>query len=594
MALSAHTHNLSFLSTSKTVAIFHGKTRSKRADSVVVKMASTYKEGQLERPKWAGETPLSRLVGDLISFKPLYALLKLGARQVLISTAEKNNIPWREMSREILESDVYTEIESIQNPSIVYPDYYLNPFHAYDEGNLSWLAAAEAEPATMSMVRRAIPDASSEEEANRIVRGNWLQAIEKHHLQYSGKSLISDIVDIGCSVGVSTRFLADKFPSANVTGLDLSPYFLAVAQFKEKKRSPRENPVKWIHANGEDTGLPCKSYDLVSIAYVCHECPERAIIGILREAFRLLRPGGTIALTDQAPKSKILQIMEKEEMGPRDEETETADAIELVLFQVSECYVYLIPPRKSAASYRADEWDVNKWAWEGTLKVINKDEECIIRLEDKTTGELYARAFLRNGEPHPVETVIDSSRYFVLRVEENIDGRLRHAFIGIGFRERTEAYDFQAALHDHIKYLDKKRTAEEMEQQFQNTSATDYSLKEGETLVLQLNNNITGCVKPKMSELSKLSLEEKSDKKEPILSIKPLPPPPLPSSPVTSPLSSPQTSPSSLPPKMSLDGASEDESPSPAKEDAKEQVSSANKSVQAIPDEDFGDFQAAG
>lgn len=33
------------------------------------------------------------------------------------------------------------------------------------------------------------------------------------------------------------------------------------------------------------------------------------------------------------------------------------------------------------------------------------------------------------------------------------DGRLRHAFIGIGFRERTEAYDFQAALHDHMKYI---------------------------------------------------------------------------------------------------------------------------------------------
>lgn len=30
-------------------------------------------------------------------------------------------------------------------------------------------------------------------------------------------------------------------------------------------------------------------------------------------------------------------------------------------------------------------------------------------------------------------------------------GRRRHAFIGIGFRERTEAYDFQAALHDHMK-----------------------------------------------------------------------------------------------------------------------------------------------
>uniref|UniRef100_A0A0A9CHY2 NECAP PHear domain-containing protein n=1 Tax=Arundo donax TaxID=35708 RepID=A0A0A9CHY2_ARUDO len=129
-----------------------------------------------------------------------------------------------------------------------------------------------------------------------------------------------------------------------------------------------------------------------------------------------------------------------------------AEPLELVLFQVAECYVYLIPPRKTAASYRADEWNVNKWAWEGALKVVSKGEDCIIKLEDKNTGELYARAFLREGEPHPVEPVIDSSRYFVLRVEENIDGRQRHAFIGLGFRERPEAYDFQAALHDHMKY----------------------------------------------------------------------------------------------------------------------------------------------
>lgn len=51
-------------------------------------------------------------------------------------------------------------------------------------------------------------------------------------------------------------------------GLDLSPYFLAVAQYKEKKRSERKNPISWIHANGENTGLPSKSFDLVSIAYV--------------------------------------------------------------------------------------------------------------------------------------------------------------------------------------------------------------------------------------------------------------------------------------------------------------------------------------
>ena len=164
----------------------------------------------------------------------------------------------------------------------------------------------------MSMIRRAIPDASSLDEAIRIIRGNWLQAIEQHHLQYSETSMIGDILDIRCSVGISTRLLADKFPSAKVTvseflmnknflsqylvkaaflvslnkrslyaryryplclicllqGLDLSPYFLAVAQHKEKKRGPRKVPIRWIHAKGEDTGLPSKSFDLVSIAFV--------------------------------------------------------------------------------------------------------------------------------------------------------------------------------------------------------------------------------------------------------------------------------------------------------------------------------------
>ncbi|KAF5732532.1 hypothetical protein HS088_TW17G00059 [Tripterygium wilfordii] len=313
MALSVQAQSLSYLSTVKITPNIHERTVSRRRDSVVVRMAATssevaggYEEGQLERPKWAGETPLSRFVQALISFKPLYSILKFGSRQVFISTAEKKDIPWRDMTREILESDVYKELESVQNPSVIYPDYYLNPFHAYEEGNLSWLAAAEAEVATMSMAMRAIPDASSLDEANQIVRGNWLQAIDQHHLQYSGNSGIKDILDIGCSVGVSTRFLADKFPSAKVTGLDLSPYFLSVAQFKEK-RATRENPITWIHANGEDTGLLSKSFDLVSIALVFHECPERAIVSILKEAYRLLRPGGTIALTDNSPKSKILQ-----------------------------------------------------------------------------------------------------------------------------------------------------------------------------------------------------------------------------------------------------------------------------------------------
>jgi hypothetical protein len=46
-------------------------------------------EGELERPAWSGETPLSRLVGALIAFKPLYSLMKLASREVIIRYTHK-------------------------------------------------------------------------------------------------------------------------------------------------------------------------------------------------------------------------------------------------------------------------------------------------------------------------------------------------------------------------------------------------------------------------------------------------------------------------------------------------------------------------
>lgn len=55
-------------------------------------------------------------------------------------------------------------------------------------------------------------------------------------------------------------------------GLDLSPYFLAVARHMEKRNassgSGRERPISWVHANGECTGLPDASFDVVSLAFV--------------------------------------------------------------------------------------------------------------------------------------------------------------------------------------------------------------------------------------------------------------------------------------------------------------------------------------
>jgi adaptin ear-binding coat-associated protein 1/2 len=45
---------------------------------------------------------------------------------------------------------------------------------------------------------------------------------------------------------------------------------------------------------------------------------------------------------------------------------------------------------------------------------------------------------------HYVEAVVDSTRYFVIRVTDEKAGR--EALIGLGFRDREEAGDFRAAL----------------------------------------------------------------------------------------------------------------------------------------------------
>uniref|UniRef100_R7W3C0 NECAP PHear domain-containing protein n=1 Tax=Aegilops tauschii TaxID=37682 RepID=R7W3C0_AEGTA len=224
---------------------------------------------------------------------------------------------------------------------------------------------------------------------------------------------------------------------------------------------------------------------------------------------------------------------------------------------------------------RADEWNVNKWAWEGALKVASKGEECIIKLEDKSTGELYARAFLREGEPHPVEAVIDSSRY-----------------------------------------LNKKKTAEEMVQHYENTSSVDYSLKEGETLVLQLKNKESGSkTKSAFFEqgLNKLSFNEKANTKEATVSLKLPPPPPSPVSPTDSGVAmSPFKAefPSQEQPGTgdARDAAAPFKAEFPSQEEAlddtvearaeaapRNQPAAAEKSKQGSVDDefDFGDFQAA-
>jgi ubiquinone/menaquinone biosynthesis C-methylase UbiE len=256
------------------------------------------------KPDWAGEDLLSRLVNLMIQTRPIYALMKQQARQVLIKTAEKNGIPWRQTRQALDTPAVRQYLDELTNPEVTYPDYYQVPFHAYSEGNLCWQAAFEAEPATYSMALRVWPKESlTWQAAQERLRGSFHQVLADY-----GPKTVHHILDMGCSIGISTlslhRYYAESQPHpVNTTGLDLSPYMLAVA----KVRDTHQEISNWLHARAEATGLPGASYDLVTMQFVTHELPRQAAKAIFQEAWRLLRSGGALAIVDNNPKSSVIQ-----------------------------------------------------------------------------------------------------------------------------------------------------------------------------------------------------------------------------------------------------------------------------------------------
>ncbi|KAJ6824612.1 uncharacterized protein M6B38_382295 [Iris pallida] len=132
-------------------------------------------------------------------------------------------------------------------------------------------------------------------------------------------------------------------------------------------------------------------------------------------------------------------------------EEEEEESFEHTLLVVREVLVFKIPPRSTSGGYKCGEWLQSDKIWSGRLRVVSCRDRCEIRLEDPGSGDLFAACFVLPGQREAaVETVLDSSRYFVLRIE---DGTGKHAFVGLGFNERNEAFDFNVALSDHEKYV---------------------------------------------------------------------------------------------------------------------------------------------
>lgn len=158
--------------------------------------------------------------------------------------------------------------------------------------------------------------------------------------------------------------------------------------------------------------------------------------------------------------------------------------------------LYKIPPRPAAGGHRSGEWLVADKIFDGRLRVVARGDLTELRLEEGSAGDLFALCPIEYGtRAVAVEPVVDSSRYFVIRVTDPSTGR--HAFLGMGFAERGDAFDFQAAISDHERRIKREREAaaaapSSSEPGAPPSSHSNLSLAEGQTIRVDLKAKVGG------------------------------------------------------------------------------------------------------
>lgn len=124
---------------------------------------------------------------------------------------------------------------------------------------------------------------------------NWIQ---RKHPDFSPKT----ILDMGCTVGHSTIPYVDAFPDAEVYAIDVGAPVLRYAHARAESLGKK---VHFSQQNAEKTNFADESFDLIVSHILVHETSHKAMRNIMREAHRLLRPGGMVIHVETPPYASL-------------------------------------------------------------------------------------------------------------------------------------------------------------------------------------------------------------------------------------------------------------------------------------------------
>jgi ubiquinone/menaquinone biosynthesis C-methylase UbiE len=108
------------------------------------------------------------------------------------------------------------------------------------------------------------------------------------------------ILEVGCSTGYVTRYVAHKF-DCEIIGVDLSTLLLDIAE--EESRKLNLNNISFKYANVENLPFSDSTFDILYGEAITALVPDP--IKVLKEYNRVLRPGGKIATLDLFMKESL-------------------------------------------------------------------------------------------------------------------------------------------------------------------------------------------------------------------------------------------------------------------------------------------------